>query len=136
MKEQKSHSLPESKENFKVPDRYFEDFDGKLFTKWDNTPAIPPKKSLSISRLVYFGAAASAVVLLGLSFWFTNNNQVDLKSAEMENYLQFNASTSDIAQDFNAEDFKEFEKTLNLNELKIDDYLLTSTDIEFYLNEE
>lgn len=135
MKEQKSHSLPESKESFKVPKCYFEDFDGKLFAKWDNTPAMPPKKSFSISRLVYFGAAASVVVLLGLSFWLTNN-QADLKSAEMENYLQFNASATDIAQDFNAEDFKEFEKTLNLNELKIDDYLLTSTDIEFYLNEE
>ncbi len=136
MKEQKSHSLPESKETFKVPESYFEDFDEKLFAKWDTTPAIPAKKTLSIARLFYFGAAASVAVLLGLSFWFADSNQNDLKSADIENYLQSTTQPSEIVQDFSAEDFKEFEKSLNLDDLKIDDYLLSSTDIEFYLNEE
>lgn len=135
MKEQKSHSLPESKETFKVPESYFEDFDEKLFAKWKNIPTMPAKKPLSITRLVYFSAAASVVVLLGLSFWFSDSNQNDLKSTDIENYLQATTQPSEIVQDFSAEDFKEFEKSLNLDDLKIDDYLLSSTDIEYYLNE-
>lgn len=137
MKQTNSKNLPNSENPFKVPEQYFERFDELLFSKWHNKPTPPVKKSILKGQFTYIGVAASLAVLAAVTLWIKNSNSNHLSALDIENYLHTPSMTlpSEITQDFTEEDFKALEKSLDLNDLKIDDYLLSSTDIEYYLNE-
>ncbi|WP_430611860.1 hypothetical protein [Flavobacterium sp. JP2137] len=137
MKEPNDNILPEVQDVFKVPENYFENFDDQLFAKWKASPQPVAKKVFSISRYAYIGAAAAVLLLVGLGFWLDHSQSNTLNPTDIENYFQSQslALPSDLAQDFDEDDLKALENSLNLHDLKIDDYLLSSTDIEYYLNE-
>lgn len=137
MKQPNSNKLPDSENHFQVPDQYFEHFDEQLFSKWEIQKGIPAKRLRSKSRFIYMGVAASITLLFAVSLWNKNNTVNSLSTLDIENYLNNPSTTlpTEITKDFTEEDLKALERSLNLNDLKIDEYLLSSTDIEYYLNE-
>lgn len=137
MKQPNSNKLTDSENHFKIPEQYFEHFDEQLFSKWETQKTAAVKRSRFISRFTYIGVAATIVLFLAVNFWNQSNTDNSLSTADIENYLNYTAASlpTEIEKDFTQEDLKALEKSLKIDALKIDEYLLSSTDIEYYLNE-
>lgn len=136
----KETNLPKhtQKEVFKVPDGYFENFESRLFTSLENSPTeIAPKyRRLRYSRWV--SIAATVTILLGIAVFYTSKDQyANLNNETIESYLQGQSVfvSTNMESYLEEQDVVELEKTISWDAVELDEYLLTSTDIEYYINE-
>lgn len=126
----------QKKELFKVPENYFENFENELFEKIKKSDTTKTRSIKKQIRYISTGIAASLLLCFGLISFFNKDQYTKLSSEILESYLE--TQTFYISNELEAylddEDFTEIEKSIPLNEKEISDYLLTSTDIEFYIN--
>lgn len=136
----KETNLPKrtQKEVFKVPDGYFENFESRLFSTLESKPkeVVPKYRKLHYSRWV--SIAATVTILLGVAVFYTSKDQyANLNNETIESYLQGQSVfvSTNMESYLEEEDFAELEKTISWDTIELDEYLLTSTDIEYYINE-
>lgn len=139
MRKESNISQHSKKEVFKIPDGYFEDFNDRLFSKLENKPnkSIQPKlRKIAYTR--WISIAASVTILLGITIFYTTKDQYsNLNTETIESYLQSqNVFISTSMESYLEEqDLTEIEQNNSLNNAEIGEYLLTSTDIEYYITE-
>ncbi|SFJ21434.1 hypothetical protein [Myroides guanonis] len=139
MRKESNISQHSKKEVFKIPDGYFEDFNDRLFSKLENKPNknIQPKlRKIAYTR--WISIAASVTILLGITIFYTTKDQYsNLNTETIESYLQSqNVFISTSMESYLEEqDLTEIEQNNSLNNAEIGEYLLTSTDIEYYITE-
>ena len=137
----KESNLPEhsEKEVFKIPEGYFEDFNKRLFSNLESIPNenIKPR----VRRIAYtrwISIAATVTILLGITIFYTTKDQYSsLNTETIESYLQTqNVFISTSMESYLEEqDLTEIEQDNSLDKADIGEYLLTSTDIEYYITE-
>lgn len=139
MKKESNISQHSKKEVFKIPEGYFEDFNDRLFSKLENNPnhkTQPKLRKIAYTR--WISIAASVVILLGITIFYTTKDQYsNLNTETIESYLQSqNVFISTSMESYLEEqDLTEIEQNNALNNAEIGEYLLTSTDIEYYITE-
>lgn len=139
MRKESNLSQHSKKEVFKIPDGYFEDFNDRLFSKLENIPnnkTQPQLRKIAYTR--WISIAASVIILLGITIFYTTKDQYsNLNTETIENYLQSQnvfISTS-MESSLEEQDLMEIEQNISLDNTQIGEYLLTSTDIEYYITE-
>lgn len=136
MKKETQNYEAQNKVLFKVPKDYFETFEPRLFEKIEKPQ---PTKRISLkkyARNASIGIAASLLLSFGLLSIFSKDQYTKLSSEILESYLETQTFyiSNEVESYLDEEDFIEIEKAIPLNEKEISDYLLTSTDIEYYIN--
>lgn len=136
---EKEYNLPESpkKDVFKVPDGYFENFNERLFYVLD-TESIQKRVSRIRRLSTWTSIAASLLLVVGITLFFNSKNQYDALNTEtLENYLQTQSAfiSTNMEAYLEEQDLLEMEQNSSLDKNELGEYLLTSTDIEYYINE-
>lgn len=124
-----------NKEVFKIPEQYFENFESRLIQRINEEA--PQSKIRKLNPIYIYFAAASIVIGLCISFLFNSNPTNAISNEDLESYLEYNITygvKSDILNELNAEDFSDLEKDFKLNDKDLNEYLLSQTDVEYYLN--
>lgn len=114
---------PKIEAGFKVPENYFEDFTDKVMGRLPagDVKVIPMHRKYA----VWMYAAAVLLVALCVSFYFKLNTDTQPDTDAIESYLvyQTNINSYDIAEELNANDIAELEKSINtISDDAIEDY--------------
>lgn len=133
--EQSNLENRKNKDVFKIPEQYFENFESRLMQRIkEETPQSKTRKPNPI--YMYF-AAASLILGFGISFLFNNSSTNTISNADLESYLEYNITysvKSDILNELREDDFSDLEKDFKLNDKDLNEYLLSQTDVEYFLN--
>lgn len=129
---------PSLKPGFKVPDSYFESFESKLFDQIHNkreaVKVIPIQ-----SKKIYWYYATAAIILLAISIPIYKNWNFKTTSnptfEELEYYVNAhpNFTSNDIISQLSDDDIKAMQMSSNLKTENIENYLLETESIEYYL---
>ncbi|MHC5201396.1 hypothetical protein ACYSNV_04145 [Myroides sp. LJL119] len=131
-----------SKNPFNIPpEDYFEDFQKRLMVKINSpqnkeTPTIVKLKNKR--NYYYYGVAASLTLLLALGLIFGINHQSSLSNEDLQEYIQYDTSLSlstEFINSFDQEDLIELEKSIQINQNELNNYVLTNIELEYYLND-
>ncbi|MHC5362025.1 hypothetical protein [Myroides sp. LJL110] len=131
-----------SKNPFNLPpEDYFEDFQKRLMVKINSpqnkeTPTIVKLKNKR--NYYYYGVAASLTLLLALGLIFGINHQSSLSNEDLQEYIQYDTSLSlstEFINSFDQEDLIELEKSIQINQNELNNYVLTNIELEYYLND-
>jgi len=125
------------KSGFKVPDGYFEEFNAKLTEQL--AIEVEPKVIVLHSRKTLWYFAIAAVLLVAISIPVYQNWKINtppqLNQDEIENYLSYHPSitTEDLITLLNEEDILALQKSKTIESETIENYLLTTESLEYYL---
>lgn len=123
------------KSGFKIPDNYFEKFENELMEKVA-TKAEPKVVSLFYRKQVWISAIAAVfVALFAIPFYFNSVSSSNLETATLENYLTTEFNTYDLVDKLTEEDIVALEGEVSLSNEAIEDYLLETQNLNYYLNE-
>ena len=128
---------PKIKSGFKVPDGYFEEFNAKLTEQL--AIEVEPKVIVLHSRKTLWYFAIAAILLIAISIPVYQNWKVNmspqLNQDEIENYLSDHSSisTEDLITFLNEEDILALQKSKTIESETIENYLLTTESLEYYL---
>ena len=128
---------PKIKSGFKVPDGYFEEFNAKLTEQL--AIEVEPKVIVLHSRKTLWYFAIAAILLIAISIPVYQNWKVNmspqLNQDEIENYLSDHSaiSTEDLITLLNEEDILALQKSKTIESETIENYLLTTESLEYYL---
>lgn len=125
------------KTGFSIPENYFEQFEikmqEKLFhEKETKVVSIFHKKSVWISSI-----AAVLVLCVAIPSYFNSTTTAKLESTTIENYLSYqtNFTNYDIIENLSNKDIIELENSFAMNDDGVENYLLETQNLEYYLNE-
>lgn len=135
MKDFKLDNEPKITSGFTTPDGYFDTFSAKVLAQ------LPKKESKVISifssrKVWYFGAAAILVLMLSIPFYTKfSNQQEEIDSATLENYLayQSNISEEEIVDLLQQEDLDKMKVEFNIDDAAIEDVLNSNSNLEQYI---
>lgn len=124
MKQFDLHNDPKIETGFKIPERYFENFEDRLMQQ------LPEQEVRVVSlwqKRTRWISAVAAVFVLGFGLWLYNNNRNTELEAGTELYLAYqnDITTEDIAAQLTDDDIATIEKELGLY----------GTESEAYVNE-
>ena len=128
---------PKIKSGFKVPDGYFEELNAKLTEQL--AIEVEPKVIVLHSRKTLWYFAIAAVLLVAISIPVYQNWKINtspqLNQDEIENYLSSHPSitTEDLITLLNDEDILALQKSKTIESETIENYLLTTESLEYYL---
>ncbi len=128
---------PKINSGFKVPDGYFEEFNSKLTDQL--AIEVEPKVIVLHSRKTLWYSAIAAILLIAISIPVYQNWKVNtspqLNQDEIENYLSYHSSitTEDLITLLNEEDILALQKSKTIESETIENYLLTTESLEYYL---
>ncbi len=123
------------KSGFEIPDNYFEKFENELMEKVA-TKAEPKVVSLFYRKQVWISAIAAVfVALFAIPFYFNSVSSSNLETATLENYLTTEFNTYDLVDKLTEEDIVALEGEVSLSNEAIEDYLLETQNLNYYLNE-
>jgi hypothetical protein len=128
---------PKIKSGFKVPDGYFEEFNAILTEQL--AIEVEPKVISFHSRKKVCYSAIAAILLFAISIQVYQNWKVNsspqLNQDEIENFLSYHPSitTEDLITLLNEEDILAFQKSKTIESDTIENYLLTTESLEYYL---
>ncbi|WP_396183111.1 hypothetical protein [Flavobacterium sp.] len=128
---------PKIKSGFKVPDGYFEEFNAILTEQL--AIEVEPKVISFHSRKKVWYSAIAAILLFAISVKVYQNWKVNsspqLNQDEIENFLSYHPSitTEDLITLLNEEDILAFQKSKTIESDTIENYLLTTESLEYYL---
>lgn len=124
-----------NKEVFKIPEQYFENFESRLMQRINEEPS--QSKTRKLNPIYIYFAAASLVIGLCIPYLFNSSSTSAISNEDLESYLEYNITysvKSDILNELNEEDLSDLEKDFKLNDKDLNEYLLSQTDVEYYLN--
>lgn len=135
MKDFKLDNEPKITTGYTTPDGYFDTFSEKVLAQ---LPKQEPKViSIFSSRKVwYFAAAAILVLMLSIPLYTKYSNQQDeIDSATLENYLayQSNISEEEIVDLLQQEDLDRMKVEFNIDDAAIEDALKSNSNLEQYI---
>ena len=120
---------------FKTPDGYFENFSNKLdfLTSKEKTKVISFYSKNK--KWIYSVAAVIVLALTTPLFYKMQNNEQELTSTEIENYLTQEKSISDdeIVDLLEKEDIEKLKVNHNISSSDIEEELTSNNDIENYI---
>ena len=130
----------EIKSGFKVPENYFEQFEAKMMAQ------IPVEKETKVVSLFYrkqvWISSIAAVLLLAIAIpvYFNMVKENNLDAGTIEVYLsqQQGIGITELSKHLTDEDIAELENNLSINEANsdaVEDYLLESENLDYYINE-
>lgn len=123
------------KSGFETPDNYFEKFENELMAKV-SVETQPKVVSLFYRKQVWISAIAAVfVALLAIPFYFDSLSNKNIETATLENYLSAEFNTYDLVDKLSEEDIIALESEVALNKDAIEDYLLETQNLNYYLNE-
>lgn len=119
---------------FEIPKTYFEEFDYHIIEK------IKPKKGKLINfkkiKLIPVAATVALIIFFGANFSFNNNSE--LSSDEIVNWIDVNINTissDDIAFAFTDVNFDDMNPYFTIESEDIIESLINSDDIDFIIEE-
>ncbi len=125
---------PKIEPGFKVPENYFDDFSAKFMAQ---LPENEPKVIAVFAKRKSWFYAAAAVFILTISIPATIyfNQQKQLDSQDLENYLAANNSISEteLISNLEEKDIKKIKIDLKIEDKTIENELISSDDLENYL---
>lgn len=133
--EQSNLENRKNKDVFKIPEQYFENFESRLMQRIKEET--PQSKTRKLNPIYMYFAAASLILGFGISFLFNNSSTNTISNADLESYLEYNITysvKSDILNELREDDFSDLEKDFKLNDKDLNEYLLSQTDVEYFLN--
>jgi hypothetical protein len=128
------NTKPKIKSGFKVPKKYFEEFETKIMVQ------LPEREGKIIplfkrNRILITTIAAILIAVISIPFYFNLSNRNILEEATLESYLITQFSTYDMIDRLSFDDISALENSLALNEDDLEAYLLNSQNLDFYLND-
>lgn len=127
---------------FHVPSEdYFNDFQNRLMVKINSTQnhELPKVVKLKNKRNYYpMAVAASLTLLLASGLWLYTNLNSSLSNDDLQEYIQYDTSLSlstEFINSFDQEDLLELEKSIQINQSELNDYVLTNLELDYYLND-
>lgn len=120
---------------FKIPDNYFDDFSEKVMQR---LPKEEPKVISFYARNKRWIYSAAAVLVLALSVpivYQMQNNEAEMTSSEVENYLVNNTTLSDddIVNLLEQEDIDKLKTETPITQDALEDILSNNSEIEQYI---
>lgn len=120
---------------FKIPDHYFDDFSEKVMQQ---LPKEEPKVISFYARNKRWIYSAAAVLVLALSVpivYHMQNNDTEMTSSEVENYLVTNTTLSDddIVNLLEQEDIDQLKETTPIEKEALEEALSNTPEIEQYI---
>jgi hypothetical protein len=120
---------------FKIPDNYFIDFSEKVMQR---LPKEEPKLISFYARNKRWIYSAAAVLVLALSLpivYQMQNNEAEMTSSEVENYLVNNTTLSDddIVNLLEQEDIDKLKTETPIAQDALEDILSNNSEIEQYI---
>lgn len=135
MKEFKLDNEQKISAGFKIPERYFDDFESKVTQRLAQREK--PVRSLFTKRNWLYAAAAVFVVSLSIPvFNYVNTaNSSNIDEASLENYLIDHAeiTDADLVEVLNTEELHQMKIDLKIEDQELEDILSTNTNLEEYL---
>ncbi|MFN7045485.1 MAG: hypothetical protein ACK4M1_09835 [Flavobacterium sp.] len=131
----------EIKSGFKVPENYFEQFEAKLMEQI-STEKETKVISLFQRRQIWISAVAAVVLLaIGIPVYFNMAKENNLDAATIEIYLsqQQGIGITEMSKHLTDDDIIALENNLSLNKNNsdaVEDYLLESENLDYYINEQ
>lgn len=128
------NKTPKVNNGFKVPDQYFEQLEHKIIHQ---TVAKDKKIRLLTNNKQFWFSSIAAAILISLALPIYNNMAKDqlLDKESLENYLTNEYYTYDIIESIPIESINNLENEISLNDDLIEDYLINTSNIDYYLNE-
>jgi hypothetical protein len=135
MKDFKLDSNEKITSGFKIPDHYFDDFSEKVMQQ---LPKEEPKVISFYARNKRWIYSAAAVLVLALSVpivYHMQNNDTEMTSSEVENYLVTNTTLSDddIVNLLEQEDIDQLKETTPIEKEALEEALSNTPEIEQYI---
>lgn len=135
MKDFKLDSNEKITSGFKIPDHYFDDFSEKVMQK------LPKEESKVISfyarnkRWIYSAAAVLVLALSARIVYHMQNNDTEMTSSEVENYLVTNTTLSDddIVNLLEQEDIDQLKEAAPIEKEALEEALSNNPEIEQYI---
>lgn len=120
---------------FKIPDNYFDDFSKKVMQR---LPKEEPKVISFYARNKRWIYSVAAVLVLALSVpivYQMQNNEAEMTSSEVENYLVNNTTLSDddIVNLLEQEDIDKLKTETPIAQDALEDILSNNSEIEQYI---
>jgi hypothetical protein len=120
---------------FKIPDNYFDDFSEKVMQQ---LPKEEPKVISFYAKNKRWIYSAAAVLVLALSVpivYQMQNNEAEMTSSEVENYLVNNTTLSDddIVNLLEQEDIDKLKTETPIAQDALEDILSNNSEIEQYI---
>lgn len=123
------------KSGFETPDDYFEKFENELMAKISKEKE-PKVVSLFYRKQVWISAIAAVfVAMFAIPIYFNSANKTDIETATLENYLTTELNTYELIDKLTDEDISSLESDIALNKDAVEDYLLDTQNLDYYLNE-
>lgn len=123
------------KSGFETPDNYFEKFENELMAKISKEKE-PKVVSLFYRKQVWISAIAAVfVAMFAIPIYFNSANKTNIETATLENYLTTELNTYDLIDKLTDEDISSLESDIALNKDAVEDYLLDTQNLDYYLNE-
>lgn len=127
------------KQVFKVPENYFDLFDSRLRqTLKSHTLPVKKVKSAKAPTLQWFSIAAAVTLLVGVSVFLNNRDQYSkIPSDSLEHYLESQQVflSNSMESYLERQDLYDLEQINSIDQDHLSEYLLTSTDIEYYITD-
>jgi hypothetical protein len=123
---------PKIETGFKTPENYFESFEAKMMAQ---LPKEKPKVIAFPVRKLYIFSAIAAIILAFIAIPTYFNSSTREESISVESYLSYQLTTEDIIEKLTLDDIVALENTLALSDDDLEDYLLETQNLKFYLNE-
>jgi hypothetical protein len=135
MKDFKLDSNEKITSGFKIPDHYFDDFSEKVMQQ---LPKEEPKVISFYARNKRWIYSAAAVLVLALSVpivYHMQNNDTEMTSSEVENYLVTNTTLSDddIVNLLEQEDIDQLKEAAPIEKEALEETLSNTPEIEQYI---
>lgn len=134
MKDFNLDTKPKIKSGFQIPEDYFEQFEAKMMAQLPKNEtkvvSIFHKKQVWISSI-----AALLLVMIAIPIYFTATKTNTLETVTLENYLVSEYSTYDIIDKLSIDEISSLENDLSLNNDALEDYLLDTQNLDYYLNQ-
>ncbi len=122
------------KSGFEIPDNYFEKFENELMEKV-SVETQPKVVSLFYKKQIWISAiAAIFVAMLAIPFYFNSANKT-IETTTLESYLATEFSTYELLDNLSETQITELENEIAFNDEVIEDYLLETQNLDYYLNE-
>ncbi|MEC4114983.1 hypothetical protein [Myroides pelagicus] len=134
-----STKIPFKKDTlFKTPESYFDSFDDRLMSKIEenNNSKKTPTKKYKLSY--YSGIAATIALVIGSSLYYKQHKNEKIQNEAIINYIEYNpaiALSPEFIEAFDEQDIKELEQSIPLNQQQINEYVLSSIDLEYYISD-
>jgi len=135
MKDFKLNTNEKITSGFKIPDNYFDDFSEKVMHR---LPKEEPKVISFYAKNKRWIYSAAAVLVLALSVpivYHMQNNDTEMTSSEVENYLVTNTTLSDddIVNLLEQEDIDKLKIEKPISQKTLEEILSNNTELEQYI---